>query len=125
MQFITGIKTTSLVGVFLAALSISAIYLDAAGVKPTAKEPNVNWSLAGREGECASLSLLKKKYPELGDVKSPYQLAEKLKADGAKAEVKEYSLGNRPSVEVRVPAKNLYVMFIRTDLCKRAAPAGK
>jgi hypothetical protein len=69
--------------------------------------------------------LLKKKYPEFGAVTSPYQLADKLKAAGDKAEIKEYRLGKRPSIEVRVPAKNFYVMFIQTDLCEKTAPAKK
>lgn len=84
-----------------------------------AKDANVSWSLAGREGECTSLAMLKKKFPDLGEVKSPYQMAEKLKAKGLKAEVKEHWLGKRPSVEVRVPDKDVYVMFVKTDLCGR------
>jgi hypothetical protein len=103
---------------FLLFLSVFQVAVALAARAP-AKDADAGWSLAGREGECASLDLLKKKYPDWGEVKSPYQLAEKLKAQGYNAEVKEYTLGKRPSVEVRVPDKSIYVMFIRTDLCSR------
>lgn len=110
-------KQGLLLMVFLSAQITAA---RAAAPAPTvAKDANVNWSLAGREGECTSLAVLKKKFPDLGEVKSPYQMAEKLKAKGLKAEVKEHWLGKRPSVEVRVPDKDLYVMFVKTDLCGR------
>ena len=107
------LAATSLFLLLLGLFQIAAAFAASA----PAKDADADWSLAGREGACVSLDLLKKKYPEFGDVKSPYQLAEKLKAQGHNAEVKEYTLGKRPSVEVRVPDKNLYVMFIRTDLC--------
>jgi hypothetical protein len=109
----------------LSVASLSSTLQGAAAPKLAANGAAAAWSLAGREGECTSLDLLKKKYPEFGEVNSPYQLADKLKAAGDKAEIKEYRLGKRPSIEVRVPAKNFYVMFIQTDLCEKTAPAKK
>ena len=35
---------------------------------------------------------------------SPYQLVEKMRAAGHKAEIKEHKAGSRPAVEVRVPS---------------------
>lgn len=107
--------TVALWGVFVIGLTAHA----ASAAAPAVKDANVSWSLAGREGECTSLDVLKKKFPDLGEVKSPYQMADKLKAKGLKADVKEHWLGKRPSVEVRVPDKDLYVMFVKTDLCGR------
>lgn len=103
----------------LSALVVFSAAHAASSAAPAGKDANISWSLAGREGECTSLALLKKKFPDLGEVKSPYQMADKLKAKGLKAEVKEHWLGKRPSVEVRVPDKDLYVMFVKTDLCSR------
>ena len=114
-----------LVLTILGAAGLFSTLLGAAAPKRAASGAAPAWSLAGREGECTSLDLLKKKYPEFGEVNSPYQLVEKLKATGEKAEIKEYRLGKRPSTEVRVPAKNFYVMFIQTDLCEKTAPAKK
>jgi hypothetical protein len=78
--------------------------------------------LAGREGECAPLSILSKKGPEYSDIQSPYQLAEKLRAAGHKAEVKEFNAGTRPAVEVRAPSEGLYVMFVKKELCDKSPP---
>ena len=79
----------------------------------------VDWLLAGREGECLPLSVLAKRGADLRDVKSPYDLAEKMRAAGHQAEIKEYKAGSRPAVEVRVPSRNLDVMFVRAEHCSK------
>ena len=89
---------------------------------PVVEDPGP-WLLAGREGECAPISILSKKGPEYGDVQSPWQLAEKLRAAGHKAEIKEFKAGTRPSVEVRAPSAGLYVMFVKKEFCDKAPPA--
>jgi len=75
------------------------------------------WFLLGREGVCLPLSVLAKKGGEFSDVESPYQLADKMRAAGHKIEIKEHNAGSRPAVEVRVPDRNLYVMFVKSDSC--------
>ncbi len=77
------------------------------------------WLLAGRHGECVPLSILGKKGPEYSDVQGPYHLAEKLRAAGHNADVKEYNAGTRSAVEVRAPSAGLDVMFIKKDLCDK------
>ncbi len=84
----------------------------------------VNWFLVGREGECMPLSGLAKRGADLRDVHSPYDLAEKMRAAGHKAEIKEYKAVSRPAVEVRAPSRNLDVMFVRAEYCKKTG-AGK
>ena len=85
------------------------------------KEDPGPWLLAGREGECAPLSLLSKKGPEYSDIQSPNQLVEKLRAAGHKAEIKEFKAGTRPAVEVRAPSAELYVMFVKKEFCDKPA----
>ena len=87
-----------------------------------AKNEQATWLLAGREGECTSLSILSRKGPEFSAVKSPYQLAETLKATGHKAEIKEYKAGSRPAVEVRAPSAGLHVMFVKKEFCDNPIP---
>jgi hypothetical protein len=94
----------------------------AAKAPPVVEDPGP-WLLAGREGECAPISILSKKGPEYGDIQSPWQLAEKLRAAGHKAEIKEFKAGTRPSVEVRAPSAGLYVMFVKKEFCDKAPPA--
>lgn len=87
---------------------------------PPAVEDPGPWLLAGREGECAPTSILAKKGPEYSDIHSPWHLAEKLRAAGHKAEIKEFKAGSRPSVEVRAPTAGLYVMFVKKEFCDKA-----
>lgn len=88
---------------------------------PAVKEDPGPWLLAGREGECAPLSILSKKGPEYSDIESPNQLVEKLRAAGHKAEIKEFKAGTRPAVEVRSPSAELYVMFVKKEFCDKPA----
>jgi hypothetical protein len=88
---------------------------------PSVKEDPGPWLLAGREGECAPLSILSKKGPEYSDIQSPNQLVEKLRAAGHKAEIKEFKAGTRPAVEVRAPSAELYVMFVKKEFCDKPA----
>ena len=92
----------------------------AAKAPPVVEDPGP-WLLAGREGECAPISILSKKGPEYGDIQSPWQLAEKLRAAGHKAEIKEHTAGSRPAVELRVSDLELYVMFMKSDVCRKPA----
>lgn len=78
-----------------------------------------DWLLAGKEGECLPLSVLAKRGADLRDVQSPYDLAEKMRAAGHKVEIKEHKAGSRPAVEVRVPSRDLYVMFLRAEVCTK------
>ena len=75
------------------------------------------WLLVGREGKCVPLSALTKRGPEFQGIKSPDQLVEKMRAAGHKAEIKEHKAGNRPAVEVRIPSRDLYVMFVKRSDC--------
>jgi hypothetical protein len=84
------------------------------------------WMLAGREGACAPLSLLEKKGSEFRGIEAPEQLAKKMRDAGHKVEVKEHHLASRPAVEVRVPDRGLYVMFVKANQCtKIETPAAK
>jgi len=104
MKFAT--QTFLLIGVLLACRTAAA----------------VDWFLAGREGECMPLSVLSKRGADLRDVKSPYDLAEKMRAAGHPAEIKEHNAGRRPAVEVRVPSRDLDVMFVRAEQCSKSGP---
>jgi hypothetical protein len=83
------------------------------------------WLLAGQEGKCIPLSALTKKGPEFQDIKSPYQLVEKIRAAGHKAEIKEHTAGSRPADEFRVPSRDLYVMFVKSSACGANEPRTK
>lgn len=109
----------------LVLLAVACLTLPAGAAQPVktksvpAKEEPVTWLLAGREGECAPLSLLEKKGTEFRGIDSPELLAKKMRAAGHKVEIKEHNLASRPAVEVRVPERGLYVMFVKAELCAK------
>ena len=82
------------------------------------------WFLAGKEGSCLPLSVLAKRGDDLKDVQSPYQLVEKMRAAGEKAELKEHKAGTRPAVEVQVPSRNLHLMFVNAAQCGKGDSSG-
>jgi hypothetical protein len=111
---------------FLAAVpcSVHAAQTDKTKVSkapPVTEDPGP-WLLAGREGECAPISILSKKGAEYSDIQSPSQLVERLRAAGHKADIKEFKAGTRPSVEVRAPSAGLYVMFVKKEFCDKLPP---
>jgi hypothetical protein len=48
-----------------------------------------------------------------------------MRGAGHKAEIKEHKAGTRPAVEVRVPSRDLYVMFVKSSTCAADEPAKK
>jgi hypothetical protein len=91
---------------------------------PATNQPSA-WRLAGREGECAPLTILSKKGADYGTVTSPKELAEKLRANGHQAELKEFKAGIRPAVEVRAPSAGIHVMFVRQEHCDKKLPGAE
>ena len=71
------------------------------------------------------MTIFEKKGPEYRRLKSPYQLAEKLRASGHKAEIKEFKAGIRPAVEVRAPSAGIQVMFVKQGNCNKKPPAAE
>jgi hypothetical protein len=84
----------------------------------TVSEDARSWFLAGREGGCAPTSILSRKGPEYSKVQSPYQLVDRLRAAGHKAELKELNTGKLPAVEIRAPSAGLAVLFVKKDFCQ-------
>lgn len=125
-HFVRFFKSASILAALLSPLWLAALSAEAAqpakkktpAAVPAEHDPGP-WMLAGREGECAPLSILGKKGPEYADIQTPQQLAEKLQAAGHKTEVKEFKAGTRPAVEVRAPSAGFAVMFVKKDLCER------
>jgi hypothetical protein len=95
---------------------------DASSKAAATDDKNVTWKLAGREGDCAPLSILAKRGAAYGDIKSPKELVDKLKVNGHQAEMKEFKAGIRPAVEVRAPSAGIHVMFVRQEHCDKKPP---
>jgi hypothetical protein len=117
--------TASLTGPIV-TYGAQATKAQAAKAAPAAPvDDNATWFLAGRDGECAPLSVLQNKVVEFKEVKSPFQLSDKLKAMGHKTELKEFKAGIRPALEVRAPSAGIHVMFIKQTDCDKKPSAEK
>jgi hypothetical protein len=80
-----------------------------------------NWLLARREGGCASLSILVRKDRSYKKIKSPAELAEKLRVNGHKADIKEFDAGALSVVEVSAPSAGMHAMFVTKEFCDQEA----
>jgi hypothetical protein len=77
------------------------------------------WYLMARHGECYELEVMQRRIPELEEAKDPYAFVERMKQKGHGATATEVVPGK--AVEVRVPARELGMVFARRELCKEIA----
>ena len=84
-----------------------------------AAAPRPEWVLVGKDSECLPVSILEKKGPEFRGADDPYRLAEKMRSAGHKTEIKEHTAGSRPAVELRIPDMQIYVMFMKGEICRK------
>lgn len=76
------------------------------------------WFLMGRHGECAPVSNLGRKDPALADVTDPYDLVERMRAAGYRAELNELKSRNGSAVQVNISARGLHLLFVKREACK-------
>lgn len=74
------------------------------------------WVLMARHGECVELATMQRRIPELAEAKDPYAFVERMKRNGHAATSKDVVPGK--AVEVRVPERELAMVFARRELCK-------
>ena len=74
------------------------------------------WYLMARHGECFELEAMQRRIPELAAAKDPYAFVELMKQKGHSATATEVVAGK--AVEVRVPARELAMIFATRDQCR-------
>lgn len=87
-------------------------------VSTVALASGAEWFLFSRHGECAPLSVLRRKNPEWGKIRDPYQFIETMRIAGHPTEVQEYDTGKGRAVQVDVPAVELSLMFVGRGFCR-------
>jgi len=78
------------------------------------------WFLMARHGECAEIQSLKRKVPDLGDVRDPIAFAKLMREKGHQVAVNEVSTPNGKVVEVKVPERELSLMFVTPEVCQQS-----
>jgi hypothetical protein len=76
-----------------------------------------NWFLMSRHGECAEIESLQRKVPELGTINNPDDFLKLMKKQGHEVEVKNLQEAGGNAVEISVPEKELYLIFVKEVLC--------
>lgn len=74
------------------------------------------WYLMARHGECFELEAMERRIPELAEAKDPYAFVQRMKQKGHAASTKDLVAGK--AVEVRVPERELAMVFAKRELCQ-------
>jgi len=83
---------------------------------PTAQAAE-RWLLMSRHGECAEVGVLKRKVPDLGDVRDPDAFVRFMREKGYEVTVTRVSVPGGKAQEVKVPQKELFLTFVTPEMC--------
>jgi len=84
-----------------------------------AADAGSQWMLMSRHGECAEIASLKRRIPDLGDVRDPDSFAKLMRERGHQVSSSEIPESKGKAVEVKVPEKELSLIFVVPELCKK------
>ena len=76
------------------------------------------WFLMARHGECAEVSSLKRKVPDLAEVRDPAAFAALMRAKGHQVTTNALPVPKGKAQEVKVPAAELFLVFVTVELCE-------
>ena len=102
-------SSTVLVGIALLLFLGEAISLAAS-----------EWFLMSRHGECADIASLKRKIPDLGEVRDPAAFIQLMRVKGYQVTVNEIATPTGKVVEVKVLARELSLMFVTPAACQQS-----
>lgn len=73
-----------------------------------------------RHGECTQINSLERKVPDLGDVRDPSAFIQLMRDKGYQVTANEVSTPNGKAVKVRVPERELSLMFVPPEVCQQS-----
>jgi hypothetical protein len=77
------------------------------------------WFLFSRHGECVEIATLKRKVPDLGEIHAPVAFVQFMRSKGYEVMVNEVLIPMGNAVEVRVPERELALMFVTASACRQ------
>lgn len=98
-------------------VSTTAVLVAAGAVASLAAEA---WFLMARHGECAPVSSLARKFPDLGAIADPEAFVRFVRAKGLRVTTTPLSVQAGAAREVLVPEKELSLVFVTAELCAKA-----
>ena len=75
------------------------------------------WMLMARHGECAEVASLKRKVPDLGDIRDPDAFAAHMRKKGYEVTSTRHATPKGKAQEVKVPATELFLLFVTLEVC--------
>jgi hypothetical protein len=75
------------------------------------------WMLMARHGECAEVASLKRKVPDLGEIRDPDAFAAHMRRKGFEVTSAKHATPKGKAQEVKVPAAELFLLFVTSELC--------
>lgn len=79
------------------------------------------WFLMARYGECTPVATLVRKFPDLGAIADPEAFVQLVRAKGLQVTMSSMSFPAGAAREVRVPEKDLSLVFATAELCAKPA----
>ena len=70
-----------------------------------------------RHGECEQINSLERKVPDLCDVRDPSAFIKLMRDKGYQVMVNEVSTPKGKAVEVKLPERELFLMFVPPEVC--------
>lgn len=78
------------------------------------------WFLMARHGGCAEFGSLKRKVPDLGEVRDPTAFVTLMRDKGYQVTLNEVSTPNGKVVEVKMQERELSMMFVTPEVCQQS-----
>lgn len=89
------------------------------GIVPVAVSGQ-QWFLMDRHGECVEIDKLKRKVPDLGGINDPYSFVKLMQQKRYTVSSSEITETKGKAIEVKVPEKELFLVFVTPDLCQNS-----
>ncbi len=77
------------------------------------------WFLLARHGECSPIRGLERKFPDIGNIAEPESFIKFVRAKGLAVSSKAMPVQTGAAVEVRVPERELALVFVTVELCSK------
>lgn len=99
--------------------ALSKAIVTSAALMTHSAEAAEHWFLMARHGECFPVKSLERKFPDIGNISDPEGFVRYLHGKGLKAGTEKVEVQAGKAIQVSVPAKDLYLVFVTAESCDR------
>lgn len=99
--------------------TVAAVSLALSSLRPSSALAEDAWFLMARHGECSPIAVLAREFPDMGPVAGPEAFVSFVRAKGLDVTFRVVPVQGGSAWEVRVPQKELSLMFVTAGVCSR------